>query len=763
MDIKITKSKICEAVDEISSAVKFVEQSVESGTSEVKEFSHLIVQIQKTLDKFKAVRCSVDLLADIQTPLETFEQLAKKLNEKSKHMIEFVSEVIAKSAKADIKTLSTLCHNMTFEFLEINKLGSEAASACADDSMKESILDQVRDLGYSTLKLIETTKVAAGSYNGGKQMVDQTSRQKINSASRDVSQQVSKLINITQQALRLNNFVEQGIEQIDCLISDIQSQLIFVHAGQFDSNDNAKFSSYKENLLMYSTAVANHIEHMQTLHNAQQKEQSEAVSEIVSTLSSLQAETKLAAASISPADKDMQERLLNGFINIAQSLVEFIKVTDGAVTGSERNSAEIDKHYCKTKIGIDAFKDTIKIAEDESSRRGRSLDKAIADISSALKAINDGSVAQGSALPDEVVNAAKQLATAAAQLVSTSSKTQSSQNPQDILQSVDEFRNLALDLVRCSMASVENAPEQPKAEMVSSIQNTARASISLLEKIKLASNTPASRLTIQQAAAEIATAVSKIVNAAGNLIPGGYVDPNDPNVIAERELLAAASSIEAAARKLATLQPPERPREANENLNFEEQILEAAKAIAAATGALLKTATSAQREIMVKGKAKQKTENIYFSDGTWSEGLVSAAKFVAAATSDLCEAANAALKGEVQREKVIAAARAVSSSTVQLVTAAAVKADPNSQVQIRLKAAGKSVTQATEMLVKAADESMALQETPAPLMKNSQSGVALQRAKELDAQARVLQMEKELELARVQLSGLRKGKYTSNK
>lgn len=38
------------------------------------------------------------------------------------------------------------------------------------------------------------------------------------------------------------------------------------------------------------------------------------------------------------------------------------------------------------------------------------------------------------------------------------------------------------------------------------------------------------------------------------------VNPEDPNVIAESELLGAAASIEAAARKLANLKPRERPR-----------------------------------------------------------------------------------------------------------------------------------------------------------------------------------------------------------
>ena len=38
------------------------------------------------------------------------------------------------------------------------------------------------------------------------------------------------------------------------------------------------------------------------------------------------------------------------------------------------------------------------------------------------------------------------------------------------------------------------------------------------------------------------------------------MDPNDPNVIAEQELLAAAASIEAAAKKLAQLRPRKKPK-----------------------------------------------------------------------------------------------------------------------------------------------------------------------------------------------------------
>ena len=137
------------------------------------------------------------------------------------------------------------------------------------------------------------------------------------------------------------------------------------------------------------------------------------------------------------------------------------------------------------------------------------------------------------------------------------------------------------------------------------------------------------------------------------LCTADWVDVKDPNVIAESELLQAAASIEAAAKKLSELKPRETAvsqmektsqpgcsvwsscrfnqlflcftctlfQRADEDLNFEEQILEAAKSIAAATSSLVKSASAAQRELVAQGKL---SSNPSSEDGQWSEGLVSA-------------------------------------------------------------------------------------------------------------------------------------------
>ena len=62
----------------------------------------------------------------------------------------------------------------------------------------------------------------------------------------------------------------------------------------------------------------------------------------------------------------------------------------------------------------------------------------------------------------------------------------------------------------------------------------------------------------------------------------------------------------------------------NENLNFDEQILEAAKCIAEATGALVKAASSAQRELSAQGRVGAYSMMDSDEDSQWSQGLISA-------------------------------------------------------------------------------------------------------------------------------------------
>ena len=59
----------------------------------------------------------------------------------------------------------------------------------------------------------------------------------------------------------------------------------------------------------------------------------------------------------------------------------------------------------------------------------------------------------------------------------------------------------------------------------------------------------------------------------------------------------------------------------NEEMNFDEMILEAAKSIANATSALIKAASEAQKELVAQGKVSKKT-HIGSEDGKFCAFLL---------------------------------------------------------------------------------------------------------------------------------------------
>ena len=60
---------------------------------------------------------------------------------------------------------------------------------------------------------------------------------------------------------------------------------------------------------------------------------------------------------------------------------------------------------------------------------------------------------------------------------------------------------------------------------------------------------------MSQHSQRVASGISELCCSAHKLKGDGWEDPNDPNVIAERELYNAARAIEAAAAKLSQLKP----------------------------------------------------------------------------------------------------------------------------------------------------------------------------------------------------------------
>eukprot|EP00027_Filamoeba_sp_ATCC50430_P004369 CAMPEP_0168548420 /NCGR_PEP_ID=MMETSP0413-20121227/4549_1 /TAXON_ID=136452 /ORGANISM="Filamoeba nolandi, Strain NC-AS-23-1" /LENGTH=999 /DNA_ID=CAMNT_0008578717 /DNA_START=91 /DNA_END=3090 /DNA_ORIENTATION=+ len=235
-------------------------------------------------------------------------------------------------------------------------------------------------------------------------------------------------------------------------------------------------------------------------------------------------------------------------------------------------------------------------------------------------------------------------------------------------------------------------------------------------------------------------------------------ESDDLELLAEKELLAAAKAIEQAAQSLLVAKAQPKPQ--NTIPSVADAILDAAMAITKATALLVNAAASAQKELVEKGRmAATQSQTAYKKDATWSQGLISAAKAVAGATQTLITTANDVVQGKIDEENVIAASKAVASSTAQLVAATRVKADDlNSPPQLALNQASRAVTNATQQLVAAARAAIA--NSRDAQAQEVQVGSEFQKkVKEMEIQAHILKLEKEMQAARNQLFTLRKQEY----
>lgn len=132
------------------------------------------------------------------------------------------------------------------------------------------------------------------------------------------------------------------------------------------------------------------------------------------------------------------------------------------------------------------------------------------------------------------------------------------------------------------------------------------------------------------------------------------------------------------------------------------------------------------------------------------------ARLVAAATHSLVESANWLVQGQASEEKLISSAKQVASSTAQLLVACKVKAEPDSTSMRGLQVAGNAVKQATDNLVRAAQQSIEQeQEFRLVINRRMVGGIA----QEIVAREEILRKERELEEAREKLAQLRRAKY----
>lgn len=201
-------------------------------------------------------------------------------------------------------------------------------------------------------------------------------------------------------------------------------------------------------------------------------------------------------------------------------------------------------------------------------------------------------------------------------------------------------------------------------------------------------------------------------------------------------------------------------------------VVDATIKISGVVGSLIKYAIEVQDEIVVAASAGGDggddggVESFYLKNSKWTNGLISAAQAVAKTTVQLLGCADSYLsdnagdgEGDGDSSMLIASSSQVTAATLQLVTASRVKAPATSVSLKKLEGAAKAISECNKNLVSILlGEGGTLQRGGGGDFSIPEDSFSL-KVEELERQARVLALEKELGEARDDLCLLRRKAY----
>ncbi|XP_077568388.1 talin-2 isoform X1 [Stigmatopora nigra] len=660
-------------------------------------------------------------------------------------------EMMTKSVTCP-EELGGLASQATVDYGQLALQGRLAAATSEHEEVGFQIKTRVQELGHGCISLVQKA--------GALQLspTDSFSKRELIECARSVTEKVSLVLSALQAGNKGTQACITAASAVSGIIADLDTTIMFASAGTLNPENEESFADHRESILKTAKALVEDTKLLVAGAASSQEKLAQAAHSSAKTITQLTEVVKLGATSMGSEDPETQVVLINAVRDVAKALAELISATKCAA-GKPADDPSMYQLKGAAKVmvtNVTSLLKTVKAVEDEATRGTRALEATIEFIKQELTVFLSKEVPDKPTTPEEFIRMTKGITTATAKAVASGNSTQQ----EDVIATANLSRKAISDmLTACKKAA--HHPEVNEDLKNKALQYGCECTtgyVRLLEQVLQVLQRPTSEQKHQLSvhSKHVAACVTELIQTAEAMKGSECVDPEDPTVIAESELLGAAASIEAAAKKLEQLKPRAKPKQADETLDFEEQILEAAKSIAAATSALVKSASAAQRELVAQGKVGSNLANAV-DDGQWSQGLISAARMVAAATSNLCEAANASVQGHASEEKLICSAKQVAASTAQLLVACKVKADHDSEAMKRLQAAGNAVKRASDNLVKAAQK--------AAFDKTEDDNVVVKTkfvggiAQIIAAQEEMLRKERELEEARKKLAHIRQQQY----
>lgn len=734
--------EVDDAADTMKETLQELLSTVETIATEAGVVSGLVESITTAMHRLEGQSSA------LSDDSESFVDYQTRMVTAAKEIARLAQDMVGK-ASTDASQLGNLGASVSHQYSSLSSDSAGAIRQSSNADIATRLQSSVHELGQACIELVKS----GGSCQAAPR--DTFCQRDLAESARHVGEKASHVMAALQAGSQGTQACINAASTVSGIIGDLDTTIMFATAGTLNAEkEGENFSDHREYILKTAKALVEDTKTLVAGAASSQEQLAVAAQNAVTTIVQLSDVVKSGASSLGSNNPEAQVMLINAVKDVAMALGDLIHATKAA-SGKSLNDPAMTTLKESAKImvtNVTSLLKTVKAVEDEHTRGTRALEATIEAIAQEIRAFDSDEAPKTKATPEDLVRSTKPITLATAKAVGAGN----SLKQEDVIVAANMGRKAISDmLTTCKAAAWCAETVELRSKVMTAGHDLAVQYRELLQMVMHLLHKPSAeaRSSLTNVSRKIAQCVTDLVSTSEALKGHDWEDPDDPTVIAENELIGAANSIDAAARKLMALRPRRtETKEVDESMNFDEIILEACKSIAAATGALVKAASSAQRELVDSGRVRRRP-TVASDDGQWSEGLVSAARLVAAATHSLCEAANALVRGQASEEKLISAAKQVAGSTAQLLVACKVKADPDSNATKRLQAAGNAVKRATDNLVRAAQQAIEHDDEFTVVVKNRLVGGM---AQEIDAREEVLRVERELAEAKAKLAVIRR-------
>jgi len=684
---------------------------------------------------------------------KNYSDVRSQLQQRSMELVNNISKMLQEAQVGNADTVGPKSKEAAENIDKLMQVSKLAAGATNDAAAKQKLMTSARDVCRSTGQVVLNGKqLTEDPKNADKQG-------KMNQSFNAVTEAIRNITAAARAAAKGERDCEAAIEEIQKTNGEIETAALFAAGGipvEAKLDPSRTLEDYSTELQKVQQALNSDATKMQSASSASLDDVGAQARVLAKDVAALAAASKNVVALL---NNDVASKgMLNSAKSAGTASLQIVFIARELQTQPQADSAE------RLVAAREQLKHALADLQNISNEAAGPIVKALREIEKGKTSINttlakiDAAPGNSGAKAADVGEASRKIVAGNQGLV----RALNANNYEEIAVNAKMQADGSVELLNNAKGASQTSPDpKVRADLMQATKISSEASVQLLEAAKTyRADDPEAQASITKQFDDANEKLQVVIAAARKLPEGENLDLNDDHLakLAEQELANAAAQIEAAQSRI--MAAPSRaglPENELRQQDIAEGILEAARAITRATGALVNSAGAAQKELVLKGRAN-KLANPYRRDPAWAQGLISAAKEVASTTDQLVTDANAVVQKKVTEDHIIQSAKDVAGSTARLCAASKAKADPTSPTGAKLEVAARTVATATAKLVEAAKLAMQEQSEAKEraLAMEAQKSAMVARKAQLDCQTEIARLEIALEASRKKLGDIQK-------